>query len=298
MAGVQLLGKKMLGVNVQGQTRNLVVLAGNGSVRLFEAHPLVEAFNKEHGTNLTIVSHKVANVALTVGETWRSLPTFPVDAFIAYEKPGTRLGKKIVFSPDGQPKVVLATGKYKGEKDVALVALGISSADFKKDGNSITSDIPESRLILVPNFPGPNRWYMLHAETGVPHGVDVAGGPGTGCLYRLNNSSYAGFLVRSGDNFNGMSRVINACYGASYRLGMVAEVPEGDVAKIQALISTPAPAKTDERALIEVSGVSIAKLNELYHGATEAVDRIGDAVDAQLLAPLKEFLAAMGKTHF
>ena len=155
----QVHGKELLRVQVQGPPRNLVVLRGNGSTRLFDAHPLVDAFNAEHGTRLTVVSHKVADVAQTVGDTWRSLLAYAVDASIAYEKPGTKLGKEIIFTADGEPKVALATGKFKGEQDVALVALGISSTDFKRDGNSITLDIPENRLVVVPNFPW-SRWLV------------------------------------------------------------------------------------------------------------------------------------------
>ena len=147
MAGVQIHGKEMLRVNVNGQPKILVVLRGNNSTGLFGVHPLVDGFNAENGTKLKVVSHAVADVACTIGDTWRSLPVFPVDASIAYEKPGVKLGKEIVFSAEGESKVVLATGKYKGESDVALVTLGVTSADFKKDGNSLVLDIPENRAL-------------------------------------------------------------------------------------------------------------------------------------------------------
>jgi hypothetical protein len=208
----------------------------------------VEALNKEHGMGLTVISHPVADVALNVGETWRSLPAFVVNASIAYEKPGTRLGKEIVFSAEGEPRVVLATGKYKGELDVALVTLGVSSADFKKDGNSFVLDIPESRLVVVPNFPGPDGWYLPHAETGVPHGKEVKSSSDVRYLYRLNDSSYVGLLVRYDISASDIHwhpsdysqcccdwQVVGAVCRASDRFGVVAEVPEGDAAKIQAL---------------------------------------------------------------
>ena len=56
--------------------------------------------------------------------------------------------------------------------------------------------------------------------------------------------------------------------------------------------------KTEEKAVIVVPGISIARLSELYQGATGAVEKMGNAVDAQLLTPLKEFLAAIGKAKF
>ena len=235
----QIHGKELLKVQVAGQIKNVVVLRGNGSTRLFDAHPLVEGFNAEHGTNLIVISHKVADVAQTVGETWRSLPAYAVDASIAYEKLGTKLGKEVIFSADGEPKVVLATGKYKGGRDVALVAMGISSTDFKKDGNSLTLDIPESRLIVVPNFSGPDGWYMPHAETGVPTGNKVAQSSDARYLYKLNDSSYVGLLVRGVDYLG--RRGVGAYCRASFRVGVVAEVPEGDVTKIVSLLSNPTP---------------------------------------------------------
>jgi len=293
----QVHGKELLKVQVQGEPKNLVVLRGNGSTKLFDAHPLVEGFNAEHGTSLTVISHKVADVALNVGETWRSLPAFAVDASIAYETHGTKLGKEIVFSSEGEPRVVLATGKYKGERDVALVTLGVSSADFKKDGDSLVLDIPENRLVVVPNFPGPDGWYMPHSETGVPHGKEVEESSDARYLYRLNDSSYVGLLVRGGSGNCYDGRNVLADYLASNRFGVVAEAPEGDAAKIQALLNKP-PAQADEKAVIEVPGVSLAKLSDLYQGATGAVEKMGGVVDAQLLEPLREFLVTMGKARF
>lgn len=259
MAGTQIKGKKLLKVQVGGQPKNLVVLREADSTKLFNAHPLVEAFNRENGTNLRVISHKVADVAQTVGDTWESLPIHPVDASIAYEKPGTRLGREVVFIADGEPPVVLATGKYKGEKDVALVALGVTSADFVRDGNSITLAIPDSRLIVVPRFPASEGWYMPHATTGVPHGKQIANSFDARYLYRLNGSSYVGLLVRY--HGCGYSRWgVFADYRASECVGVVAEVPEEDVAKIEALlepVETPPPTK---KTVIEVANVSAERV--------------------------------------
>lgn len=235
MAGVQIHGNKLLKFRHKGENKNLLVLRGNRSTNLFDVHPLVEEFNSEHGTRLKVVSHDVADTACTVGETWESLPAFVVDALVAYEKPHTSLGKEIVLSVDGEPRVVLATGKCQGEKDVALVTLRLTPADFQKDGNSLTLDIPDSRLIIVSNFPGSSGWYMPHAKTGVPHGGEVCQSPDARYLHRLKISSYAGFLVRGG-SFSGRQYVI-AYFRASDRLAVVAEVPEIDVAKVELLIS-------------------------------------------------------------
>jgi hypothetical protein len=243
-------GKKLLRISVLGQQKNLIVLRECERRGLFEAHPLVEDFNRQHGTNLTVVSHKVADAALTVAkEGIRSffgyffLPTtFPVGASIAYEKPGTKLGKEIVLSVGDEPRVVLATGKYKGEKDIALVALDLALEDFKRErGKGIVLDIPESRLVVVPNFPSRDGWYMPHAVTGVPQGrkkYDSDTRYLYRYLYRLEDSSYVGLPVRGSGILDMQTVFANLRASSSFMLGVVAEVPEADVTKIEALLSS------------------------------------------------------------
>lgn len=279
-AQAQIHGKKLVRLQHREENRNLVVLRGSGSTRMFNVHPLVEAFNKEHGTNLKVVAHDVADTALNVGETWRDISgfAFVVDASIAYEKPGTKLGKEIVFSAEGEPKVVLATGKYKGERDVALVALGVTEADFKKDGNSVTLDIPESRLVVVPDFPGPDGWYIPHAETGVPHGEQVEASAEARYLYRLNDSSYVGLLARGVGGGQG----VDAFYGPSNEFGVVTEVPEGDAEKVSALISA-GEEKKDKKTTIKVVGVSADELRSILARFRRDLESLGSAVKGELL---------------
>jgi len=248
-APVRIYGKELLKVNVEGQPRNLVVLRGKDSVGFLDAHPLVEGFNAEHGTNLTVISHKAADVALTVGTTWLSLPPFPVDVAIAYEKSGVGLGKEIVFSADNEPRVILATGKYQGEKYAALVASGLSSKDFVRDGKDIILAIHEDRLTAVPGFPASNGWYMLHTKTWVPQGIKLEVESTQAALFAVDKTlcrllwrldSYAGLLARYLDPFFDLRHFIYADIGANYRpsnkLGVVAEVLETDVGKIVPLL--------------------------------------------------------------
>ena len=237
----QVHGKELVGLQFRDQTRNIVILSGRDSTSAFDAHQTVESFNTRHGTNLRIVPHNVADFALSVGDTWRSLAScfgFTVDATIAHEKPGTKLGEKIVFSLEGEPKVVMATGKYKGEKDVALVTLGLSANDFKKEDNSIVLDISDDRLIVVPNFPAESGWYMPHNRTGVPHGREVEESLDARYLNKNYRSSYVGPLVRSvdADGCN-LRQYVVAFSKASWKYAVVAEVPEGDTAKIEALLN-------------------------------------------------------------
>jgi hypothetical protein len=267
-------GKELLKVQAGGQTKNLIVLRGDDTTEFFKAHPLVEAFNNKHGTGLTVVSHPVADIALNFGKTWQSLPIFAVDAAIAYEEPGTALGKEIVFSVQDEPRVVLASGKYQGEKDAALVTLGLTSADIAYTIGGITRTLKEiwetdgiesllatdlgavseiqllvtnDRLKWVQNFPASSDWCRPHAETGVPQVEVLEPGliPDRGEedsptddreLCRLY-SSYVGLLVRNSSIHIGNCRQgVDARYRASDQFGVVAEVPDADVPKIQAIL--------------------------------------------------------------
>lgn len=258
-------GESLLKVPVQEKQKNLLVLGFKANVLmdLFDVHPLIESLNQEHGTNLKVISHRVADIALNFGKSYKCLPAFAVDASIAYEKPGKKLGKEIVFFASDGSKVVLATGKYKGERDVALVALGVTSADFKRGGNSLVLDIPDSRLIVVPNFPGSDGWYMPHLETGIPYGENVHISSKARYLWRLNDSSYVGLSVRGYyDSYIPTNKhgVLLRCNMPSVRLGVVAEVPDADFAKIQSLIS--ASAQTAAKTVVELP-VSANELERL-----------------------------------
>jgi hypothetical protein len=160
-----------------------------------------------------------------------------VDASIAYEKPGTKLGEEIVFSLEGEPRVVMKTGRYEGEKVVALVTLGLRTKDFKKDGNSVVLDVFEDRLVPVPNFPATSGWYMPHNRTGVPHGSEVEESPDARYLHKWGISSYVGPLFREvdADGCN-LRQYVVAFSKASWKYAVVAEVPGQETAKIEALL--------------------------------------------------------------
>lgn len=240
-------GEELIRVNFRNQPRNLVVLRGRNSTGIFDTHAAVESFNSVHGTALRVVPPDVADFALNAGETWRSLAqcfSFSVDASIAYEKPGARFGEEVVCSLAGEPRVVLATGKYEGEKDVALAAFGLSAKDFRKEGNRVVLDISDDRLIPIPDFPSRSGWYKPHALTGVPHGKEVEEGPDARYLQRWGDSPYAGLLVREVDAEGcDLRQYVDANSKASWKRAVVAEVPGSDEENIAAMLASNRSAK-------------------------------------------------------
>jgi hypothetical protein len=181
-------------------------------VPLFDAHRKVEDFNGEHNTSFKVISPRVAdhllNKTANYGVVAAAFPS-PVDAAIGYEKPGCALEDEIVFTLPNDVRVILPAGRYKGEKGIALVVLGLGSADFRSDGANIMIDVAEDRLIAVPGFPATSGFYMPHAETTVPHGEAVEDlSNGARYLARLD-SSYAGIMVRTA-GFGGDRKVVGA----------------------------------------------------------------------------------------
>lgn len=229
----ELSGKKLLKVQFQGQSKNIIIL--DRHTKPFDVHPLVENLNTRHETGLKLLDSNAANFMFLL-----NLDPFVVNASIAYERPGTRLGKEIVSTAQGEPRVVLATGKYEGEKDVALVSLGLRSADFKKDGTSVVLDIPESRLTPVQDFAPKEGWYLPHTETGIPHGKEVGYSSDAVCIFKLIHTAYVGLLATGVTG----GRYLFAWYKPSYKSAVVAEVPDADVPKLTGLIDRVNEVKT------------------------------------------------------
>ncbi len=273
MGPAQIYGKEIYTAYVRGQPKNLVVLKGAGTTRTFDVHPVVEGINNEHGTGLTVISDEVAHAALKAsnashnagGKFWDIPLSLATDALVAYEKPDIPFRSEIILSdyatsfspPEGEPKIILPTGKHRWKQNVALVAMGLTSGDFIRSKNEIVVNIHEDRLIEVPHFPRSNGRYLPYLETGVPYGEklewDGRNGfwylPGRGGRYfeevrdlsfrytkhfsrdgsMPNNFSFVGLLVRSSHMDANLG-----CAGGW--LSVVAEVPDADVPKIQALI--------------------------------------------------------------
>ncbi len=210
----------------------------NDKIPLLETLGIVKATNAEYGTNFRLIRHRVLNHLLTKTGTRREIrKVFPCPAGegLAYEKPGTKLGNQIVFAGENGSRVIISTGKYKGEKGIALVVPELTADDLQKDGKDLVIAV-DARLVAVPDFPSEEGWHMPHEETGIPHGEKVEYSNEARYLCR-RYSSYVGLPVRDDDNFgNGRLHVYAYCR-PSLTLGVAVEVPEGDAAKIEGQLS-------------------------------------------------------------
>ncbi len=251
---VRLKEKRIVRILHKDEPRYLVVLAhdeGAKAPRAFEVHPLIEEFNRIHGTDLKVIPHDLADNALNSMngiEPWAytiEAGVFVVDSAIAYEIASRKLGSEVVFNSEDGHRVVLATGPYKGERRIALVAQGLACKDFKTDGRTIHLDIAPERLIMVPRFPvtcnerrlTPGE-YLPDGRTGIPCGEMVEPSLDSRILWR-ENSSYVGLIGRMSGVAGEDWKFVGACLMPSDQVGLVSEVSQADLPKLQALIEMP-----------------------------------------------------------
>jgi len=207
-------------------------LVGNGERKNFhKIYPVLDALNAEHGTALRLIDPRFAEEMLKIKwpQMLRAFP-FATNAVMAHEKPGTPLGAEVIFSHHGKPKYVLPTGKYKGEKDVALVVLGISSADLKRDTGDIVFDVDTDRIIAVHNFPAATGYYQKHAETTLPHGEGAEERLLDDIHLSRTDQAYVGSIVRDADAWT-----LRTSFAPWDRFGMVITGSQEDFDKVGAI---------------------------------------------------------------
>jgi hypothetical protein len=202
---------------------------------MFGIHPIVEQLNRAAGTSMRVISAALADWVLNDRDNWRILvpcAPFLVNAVIGYEEAGCKLKAWIIFECGGGSRVALPTGKYEGQDSIALIAQGLHSADFKKDGYDIVIDVPDSRLVAVPAFPPESGdWHMPYLDTGIPHGKAGVPSADTRRPYRLPGA-YVGIFGRGYNDLCGDRRDVYLSYGPSDLFGAVVEISEEDVKKM------------------------------------------------------------------
>lgn len=275
----------------------------NGRPPLLKILRLIRATNSEYGTSLRLAGNRALDHLLTssckakdlrlenvlgrnrhrnYNEIQEVFPCVTGEA-ATYEKPGTKFGKQVVFAEKDGPRLIFPTWGYEGEEGIALVALGLTTRDIKKDGKDIILSVPESRLIVVPDFPSENGWHMPHPETGIPHGQKVHCSIKSRELYRLN-SSYVGLPYRSNSShYTALFVHLDRPFGG---FGIAVEVPEEDAAKIEEPpAKEPEVAQTQKKEEVLLKGIGKKELNALIMGAEkDARDLLGDGSPLDAIA--------------
>lgn len=212
-----------------------VALLGNHTHRdklpLLETYRAVNRLNQQHGTSLSVIRPHTADALLNG---WRDrggfapLP-FSTGAIIAYEAPAKRLGGHIIFRRPAEPRVVLPTYHYRGERGIALMTLMLEE-DFKpEERGSLRIEVPENRIVPVEDFPAASGWYCQDAATTVPSGPAVGPSAEARFLWR-QEGPYVGPLVR--DIY---PEEIHALYSLFARFGVAVEMNGRDEAKYRGM---------------------------------------------------------------
>ncbi len=184
----------------------LEIIEWHGNLTLFQAVSLAKETGK-----LIVPNDVIDGISTQMNYV---PPRVRTGTMVVYEGSGKPFGD-IVFYGDIRFSIPI---KFQGKVNCALV---VEHPDFdliSKGENTYWLRITdENRLILVTDFPRPDGWYVPYAETGIPHGQEVGRSTGARYLFRLNNSSYVGPLVRL-DGHRGQG--VGAGYPPSDRFGV------------------------------------------------------------------------------
>lgn len=205
---------------------------------LIESHQLVAAMNREHGTSVSLVRPRLADVLLSDGSWWSFFShcsPFLTNSIIAYEAPRQRFGRNVVFD-SGKGRIIFPTGKHAGASGVALYVHSVSPSDFTKDGSDVVVQVQESRVSLIEGFPAesgaPLRNSLLVAMAGdsVPSPRTIVNSPDTARRVMRLYSEYVGPLARSASP-TGDWPCLFMNRGPESRYGVVVEIPAADAGK-------------------------------------------------------------------
>ncbi len=214
-------------------------------IAFHEVFPEVDRINTAKGSSLRVISPQVADTLVTTPDgPWRYVrdgSPFFTNAALAYESKGKPLGRHILLALESTEEnedrllYVLATGKYRGEKGIALLVPDLTAADFKRvDDCLIRIDVPDSRLVVVRAFPDRGaRYYLPYFSTTIPHGTEVGISDPQARYLIKRETSYVGPVVRCVGGVEGMAhaRQVSVDYGPSAKLGVLVVIPEKDLPK-------------------------------------------------------------------
>ncbi|MDO8554884.1 MAG: hypothetical protein Q7S22_08795 [Candidatus Micrarchaeota archaeon] len=172
---------KVRSFSFKGRTVNLGALTRKNydNPESFEQiHPLIDRFNSANRTHLQLVRPQVVDAALrdehacSFVEMCEPVAT---NAIVAYSSTGKRFPRFIehdeavklpeVFLIEDQwngARYVLPSGKYAGEKGIALVVIGLNSRDFQtgRSPDEVIINVSDDRIIPVRNFPIVSSFFL------------------------------------------------------------------------------------------------------------------------------------------
>ena len=282
------LRMKTTKVDVEEKPVIVGILRKYGSTKMMEAPSVVKSFNEENGTNVRLIRPTTADCLLVKTDRWKDVSdAFPltVDLAIAYEKLEQEIGDTVVWAEEGKPRVILATtGNAKGERDVAILVPDITAEDVKREGNGYVIDVPQDRLVIVPDFPHFDDWYDTYENTTVPCVDTVYCEHEARYLNRTKSEErdkpYVGLLVRDKNYDDYDRRCVSAEYWPSDKFGVAVEIPEEDA----------------EKFCGNIQNLPIKELNSLIINAQASVEKMTGNVEAALLEPVKNLLRAIDNT--
>jgi hypothetical protein len=112
-------------------------------------YEFVEAFNSHGREQVRIVSLEGAR-GFPYSNDITGHYEFPVDGMVAYERTDLSLPAEIVNDPSYvMDALFFRTGKFAGKRNIALLALGLRSDDFRMEGKDVFVNITDDRLTAL-----------------------------------------------------------------------------------------------------------------------------------------------------
>lgn len=167
---MEIVDGKVFSFELNGKTVHVGLIKNrHNGIKWPDAYRFIADFNFENNTKVKMISFDAA-CNLPFGTDMYTNYIFPVDAIVAYEKPGIVFGNEIIQDPHSTliafsteqkkeikieynkdaPKIILPTWRYHGKKDVALLVFGLDKKEIQKKGNDVFLDVSQDRFILVP----------------------------------------------------------------------------------------------------------------------------------------------------
>ncbi|MDD5171879.1 MAG: hypothetical protein PHF60_02470 [Candidatus ainarchaeum sp.] len=144
-------------------------------IPIIDTYRAVESYNETHEPKVRVVRPRVADSVLSDIEhdNWMRFLTcfrFPVDCALAYEMPGRNFEEFVVAEhKESGRRLLLPTGQYRGEKNIALQIRGLRYSDFQyPDGREVYLNVPEDRVVPITDLPVMGGWYKLGRKRIVP----------------------------------------------------------------------------------------------------------------------------------